>query len=136
MKFEDREIESVAGLLEALKALYHPGDTVWFRGHADNEWELIPSIARDQRGVAAEGTLVKRFKQNAASFAIDRASTEWDWLFLMQHYSAPTRLLDWSESPLVALYFAVSDHQPRSFTTLRALRKRGISKCVTGLQRG
>jgi len=34
---------------------------------------------------------------------------EWDWIFLMQHYRAPTRLLDWSESPLVALYFALVD---------------------------
>src|SRR6266436_9879024 len=36
-----------------------------------------------------------------------RPSDKWEWYFLMQHYGSPTRLLDWSDAALVALYFAV-----------------------------
>jgi hypothetical protein len=47
-----------------------------------------------------------------------------DWLCLMQHYSIPTRLLDWSESVLAALYFAVKDHidRPGELIVLNARR--------------
>ena len=73
-------------------------------------WALIPRLARQPDGLKRESALLARFKQNASLLLPAVARSDWEWLAIMQHYQAPTRLLDWSESPLVALYFAVTPH--------------------------
>jgi hypothetical protein len=109
MRYKDRTINSVGEMLTLLKRQVKPGRPIWFRGQAKREWFLVPSLGRDPRYLGAEAALLKRFMQNAAPHLTVQPREEWEWMFLMQHHRAFTRLLDWSESPLAALYFAVSD---------------------------
>jgi len=49
-----------------------------------------------------------RFRQRSIPLHNRSLDNDWDALFFMQHYSVPTRLLDWTENPFIAFYFAVS----------------------------
>ncbi len=89
----------------------------WFRGHSNADWSLKPNIYRvrpPDRGLRIiEDEIRQEFVVRGPSLTHEIPQNSWEWYFLMQHSGAPTRLLDWTESALIALYFAVRDRQDR-----------------------
>ena len=80
----------------------------FYRGHADKDWELIPSILRTSNGPGIEHLLFRDMvAHEPQSFSECRSAL--DHLVQMQHYGLPTRLLDVTMNPLVALYFACEE---------------------------
>jgi hypothetical protein len=110
-------VESVGHLVEYISKRLTTERTAddsgifWFRGHRSCTWNVQPSIWRDYDKYS-ERNFTNRFCVRAATRYQSLPTYDQDalWLSLMQHYGLPTRLLDWTRSPLVALYFAVEGY--------------------------
>ncbi len=127
MSYLVKNINSLTDLISELEKDFGSyGGSVWYRGQTKEFYPLFPSYIRNAN--APETTLLSAFKQNASMLTNKQPVNGFDWMFLMQHYGIPTRLLDWSESPLVALYFALKKSDNEFDAVIWALKPTELNK--------
>lgn len=94
-----------------------------YRGHADSNWRLESTLERtlghrwsSELAKKCEDSYLNLFKSKYHIYNSNEhePKSKLAWLSVMQHYGAPTRLIDFTESPYIALYFALEAYDPFS----------------------
>ena len=130
----DPDFKKIAQMPETASpeiSIYRHNFGVWFRGQHCGR-DLTPSLFRRQG--TDEESMIYHFMVQAAHSS-HRCTNSLDWLCLMRHFELPSRLLDWTENLLVALFFAVKegyDEQPGYLFVLNARTLNEITRQLPG----
>ena len=120
--FQEQCIINWSQLLEYYRTL-RVGEKRWvFRGQTNADWGLETTLERlagrfsiDISELSKYETgLIRRFQREASLYLSvqPKNSDLMQWLALMQHHGVPTRLLDWTYSFFIAVYFALETVKP------------------------
>ena len=110
-------VQNVIQFIEAIGRLTKRGTSIHtFRGQRDSKWEDNPGILRANSKLLSHEYAAIRDLQSLHPQDFQQDLNMFDRLVRMQHYGLPTRLLDVSSNPLVALFFATEPYRAKDRT--------------------
>lgn len=95
--------------LHEVLSLYKRDKRWLFRGHGDPSWELKPKVGRLPYQGVDDAAVFEGWKRQAIEYVSNRPQDDWEWLAIAQHHGLATRLLDWTNNPLNAAFFATRE---------------------------
>lgn len=110
----EKRIESLKEFTSFIEQALRDSERLWYRGCGKALYKLTPSLYRHPHKstidefLEIESSMIRRFRERSMPYLDRPLSDDWEYLFLMQHFGVPTRLLDWTENPFIALYFALT----------------------------
>jgi len=108
---KSEQINQLSDLIKFLENLEDP-ENFLFRGQTKVSWPLLPKIARIMGGdcsLKEEIEIFKTFIKHSHPLMNTQPENSLSWMAVAQHHGLPTRLLDWSLNPLVALWYSVNE---------------------------
>jgi hypothetical protein len=120
-------------LLEEIRQYWNRRD-LWYRGVSSFRFDLRPTTYRQELWdytIENEKKLVSQFTRKSFPFLSSNHYEKWELYQLMQHYGIPTRFLDWTESSLIALLFALFDIKASEKPTVWVIDPFRLNRIVT-----
>ncbi|MBL7718459.1 MAG: FRG domain-containing protein [Flavipsychrobacter sp.] len=105
-------LDKVDDIHEVFKK-YQKSQRYKFRGQSDQAWALVPKAGRKPYTNVRDSEIFRNWKRRAKMYIQSADLNNWDYLAIAQHTGLPTRLLDWSHTPLIAAFFAANENSDR-----------------------